>query len=372
MLLLNSQGLLVDFNAACRELLGLDVAGCKGQHFTYLERRIYSRIEGSLFPAGGAARVYLADAGSEARNQRDLMLATQNLRTAVDTCTYRSDRFGPVRLRVSELPRIETESGACAGSTVSLEVVDMKDRAAFQEVLDHRLAHEIMWEVYAASYDRVLPELPFYQEVLERHCHALRPDPICNVLDLGAGTGSVAVRLLRLGKLVTAVDIGRAMLQRLHAKVDQEQAERLTVIEDTAESLPHLRDESFEGVNILLALFDMEDPFSALGEAQRLLKPGGTLIITEPRECFNVGQLMAAAEESLAATGLLERLAADWKRIQSVSPLVRDAVLHTQNRTRLHAEAIMERLTRDGFVGLRFQESHLGNCATIVGTKRLS
>ena len=137
-----------------------------------------------------------------------------------------------------------------------------------------------MWDVYAASYDRVMPELPFYKEVVERHCAAIEEERVRTVLDLGAGTGAVALPMLKLGKRVTAVDIGRATLARLYAKLDDADADRLTVIEDTAESLPQLRDEAFDAVNVLLAFFDMNDPEAALGEALRLLRKGGKLILT--------------------------------------------------------------------------------------------
>jgi len=117
-------------------------------------------------------------------------------------------------------------------------------------------------------------------------------------------------------------------------------------------------------------------PIAALAEAQRVLKPSGTLVVTEPRACFNVVELMTAAEEALRARGLLDRLSGDWKRIQTVAPLVRDAVQDTQSRKVAaaakqdwHAEAIFDTLRRDGFTGLTFQAAHLGNCASITGSK---
>jgi ubiquinone/menaquinone biosynthesis C-methylase UbiE len=233
-----------------------------------------------------------------------------------------------------------------------------------------------MWEVYAASYDQILPELPFYREVVERHCHAMLAPGISSVLDLGAGTGSVTERLLSAGRTVTAVDRNRAMLGRLQAKCAIADAGRLTVIEDTAESLPCLDDEGFDGVTVLLAFFDMENPVAALTEAIRLLKPGGTLVVTEPRACFNVSQLMAAAEHALRAQGNMDRLSRHWRNIQTVAPLIRDSVVETTDRKAAlaqtddwNAEAIYESLNRVGFVDLTFRESHLGNCATITGTK---
>ena len=55
MLLIDSAGVLVDTNAASRVLLGLDLAGCKGQHYTYLLDRLQSRTTGSFLPPNGAA-----------------------------------------------------------------------------------------------------------------------------------------------------------------------------------------------------------------------------------------------------------------------------------------------------------------------------
>jgi ubiquinone/menaquinone biosynthesis C-methylase UbiE len=224
-----------------------------------------------------------------------------------------------------------------------------------------------MWEVYAASYDRILSELRFYQEVVERHCTAMSAPAIGTVLDLGAGTGTVAVRLLSAGKRVTAVDVNRAMLEKIHSKMEVGWSERLTVIEDTAERLPHLRDGVFDGVTVLLAFFAMDDPVAALAEAQRMLKPGGALVVTEPRACFNEAELMAAAKESLRAKGILDRLAGDWQRIEAVAPIVRHVVEHGHSRK--GAETIFDTLRRNGFTDMTFEESHLGNCATIRGTK---
>ena len=63
----------------------------------------------------------------------------------------------------------------------------------------------------------ILPEMPFYREVVDRHLAAIREAGAARVLDIGAGTGNVAVPLLKDGVPVAAVDISRAMLAKLSA-----------------------------------------------------------------------------------------------------------------------------------------------------------
>jgi len=371
MLLLDPRGRIVEVNAAFRQLLGLHVAGRKGGHFEELEQQLGGAIEGHLFAPQGLARRYFA-----AESQEPLILRTEDLSAVIGECCYRSGRFGDVRLRTCELACVDHDTGVCAGASLSLEILEIADAAAFRKTLDRFLRHELMWGVYASSYDRILPHLTFYQEVVERHIEALRPQHVQAILDVGAGTGTVTERLLRAGKWVTAVDICRGMLEKLYAKILGELLGRLQVIEDTAEKLPQLADETFDGVNVLLAFFDMSDPRAALHEAQRVLKPGGLLAITEPRKCFNVEQLMAAAERDLEAKHLLPLLAGDWKRIQSVAPLVRETI-QVHNRAaefqrvdrQWNAEILYDQLNLQGFLDLSFRPSHLGNCATIIGRK---
>ena len=250
------------------------------------------------------------------------------------------------------------------------------DTTKYEEAIDRRLSHEIMWEVYAASYDRILSELPFYQEVVERHCDAMSGSEIHSILDIGAGTGIATLRLIGLGKRVTAVDVNGAMLRRLFAKLGAGNSPLLSIVQDTAERMPQLGDGTFDGVSVLLAFFDMDDPWSALREAIRVLKPGGKLIITDPRSCFDVKELMSAAEQSLRSRNLLSVLGDDWHRIQTVAPLIRDTIdtiqspaAKKQSESRWNAEEILQMLRTAGFRELKFLESHVGNCATISGRK---
>jgi len=187
------------------------------------------------------------------------------------------------------------------------------------------------------------------------------------VLELGAGTGNAVIPVLAAGRRVTAVELSRAMLEKFRSKLLAEGAPQLTVIEQNAEHLPQLTDSSFDGVSILLALYDMAKPDAAFGEALRLLRPGGTLIITEPKHCFNLKVLVDAGSRFLREQGLMETLEADWNRVHRANRLLDPATRSTHSP--LRAEIIHQQLASKGFRELTIRDSHLGHCATVQGRK---
>ena len=113
MLLIDPGGVIVDTNAATRELLGLDLAGCKGQHYTYLLNHLRPRTEGPLLPPDGMASAHFATPGDDLYARRMPELDTVDLRAAVGECRYHSARYGPVRLASPRCPA-STRSPACA------------------------------------------------------------------------------------------------------------------------------------------------------------------------------------------------------------------------------------------------------------------
>ncbi len=369
MLTFDRTGTLIDVNAACRELMGKDIAGCRGYGPDVLMDRLRPRLDGSLFD-GATSRLH------RRRPAANGILRTDELSPSVSACRYRSRRFGDVAMRAVELSCVETETGRHSGSVLNLFIDEIADGPGYEAALLKRWRHEMMWDVYAASYDQILPQLPFYAEVVERHYRRMADAGIAKILDVGAGTGNVAVRLLSDGKDVTVVDNSRSMLEKFHAKIDGLPVSKLAVIEDTAEQLPHIADGSFDGVTVLLAFFDMDDPYLALNEAVRVLKPGGTLIATDPKQQFDVDELMRAAEQALRDKGLLAQRGEAWRRIQSVAPIVDQVIQdhHHENGRSEHradwsAETLLARLAELGFSDLSFTDSHLGNCATIAGIK---
>jgi ubiquinone/menaquinone biosynthesis C-methylase UbiE len=139
---------------------------------------------------------------------------------------------------------------------------------------------DILFSPYADAYDAVLPNLRNYAEAVADRCTRLAPCPGRKILDLGAGTGNLTLRLLNAGATVTAVDRNRAMLNKLQDKCTTHE-DRLTVLQRDAADLSRLNSESFDAVNILLVLFATEQPTSVIREAWRVLRPGGYLVVTE-------------------------------------------------------------------------------------------
>jgi demethylmenaquinone methyltransferase/2-methoxy-6-polyprenyl-1,4-benzoquinol methylase len=102
------------------------------------------------------------------------------------------------------------------------------------------------------------------------------------VLDLAGGTGDLARAFApRVGAqgLVVHTDINEAMLQRGRDRLLDEGLALPTVICD-AEQLPW-RSESFDLVSVAFGLRNMTHKDVALAEMQRVLKPGGKLLVLE-------------------------------------------------------------------------------------------
>jgi len=98
-------------------------------------------------------------------------------------------------------------------------------------------------------------------------------------LDVGCGTGFLALLLAELGHRVTGVDAANEMLDLARAKaasaglqlhLDQPDAERLS-----------FADTSFDLIVERHVIWTLPDPKGALAEWSRVLRPGGRLVLIE-------------------------------------------------------------------------------------------
>ena len=95
------------------------------------------------------------------------------------------------------------------------------------------------------------------------------------VLDVGSGSGALAERLSDAGYDVTATDID---LRGFRAAV------KSTVWDANSEALP-VEEGSLDAVFAIEIIEHTENPLAALRNFRRLLKPGGTLIVSTPHVC---------------------------------------------------------------------------------------
>jgi ubiquinone/menaquinone biosynthesis C-methylase UbiE len=106
--------------------------------------------------------------------------------------------------------------------------------------------------------------------------------PATRFLDLGVGTGRVALPLALLGHSVTGIDISRAMLACLVQKLDEyARAGRtlpIQVLEADAQALP-FGDGEFDAIVATHVFHLVADPRQAAQEALRVLRPGGSLLV---------------------------------------------------------------------------------------------
>jgi SAM-dependent methyltransferase len=104
------------------------------------------------------------------------------------------------------------------------------------------------------------------------------------VLDAGCGTGNYAVALARAGWHVIGIDYARGMLARAREKVTADVAGLVSFAEADLDAPLAYLDGRFDHAISISVLQAVADPARALGELRRVLKPGGTLVLSLPKK----------------------------------------------------------------------------------------
>ncbi|MFG2289133.1 class I SAM-dependent methyltransferase [Streptomyces sp. NPDC048595] len=125
-----------------------------------------------------------------------------------------------------------------------------------------------------------------------------------DLLDLGCGTGSLALLAAEQGHRVTGVDRSPRMIERARAKLAGRGAVLLTG--DAAE--PPVGERRFGAVLVRHVLWALPDPAAALRRWAGLLRPGGRLVLVEGRwgEADPIG--LTAAELDVLVRPLAARV----------------------------------------------------------------
>ena len=95
-----------------------------------------------------------------------------------------------------------------------------------------------------------------------------------SAIDIGCGEGRFSRLLSQLGATVTGVDLTEALIARARAMSTGE-----AYILGDAEDLNEVESESFDIAVSYIVLVDLLDYRSAIGEAYRVLRPGGRFVV---------------------------------------------------------------------------------------------
>jgi len=110
-----------------------------------------------------------------------------------------------------------------------------------------------------------------------------RREPNERVLDAGCGTGNYALALARAGFRVVGVDSAAGMLARARAKAAAGLSGFVSFRPADLDAPLDFPDGAFDHVLGISVLQAVADPSFTLGEWRRVLKPGGTLILSLPK-----------------------------------------------------------------------------------------
>jgi SAM-dependent methyltransferase len=131
-----------------------------------------------------------------------------------------------------------------------------------------------MTHVWGTAPDFVGPRHELRERLLLELFLEAGPGP--RVLNAGAGQGTFSLRLERLGFEVTSTDVAPAAVEILRARV------RGPVHQAALETLP-FEDASFDAAVLGEVLEHVEDDAGGLREVARVLRPGGVVAISVPR-----------------------------------------------------------------------------------------
>ena len=144
---------------------------------------------------------------------------------------------------------------------------------------DKGLAWQIdVWDRMAQPYEREVERR--FASVVEGVIQRARLQAGEQVLDLGTGTGAVAIRaasLVGAGGHVTGVDISGEMLARARERTVALDLRNVTFREGRAETIP-ADSSSFDVLLASLSLMYVIDRAAAAREIARVLRPGGRFV----------------------------------------------------------------------------------------------
>lgn len=157
-----------------------------------------------------------------------------------------------------------------------------RDDQQITEVIRHH------WNWRAATFDQD-PSQGLHSETQRRAwlelLSRLAGPPPKRVLDVGCGTGFLALLLAELGHRVTGVDLAPEMLERAQAKAAAANVQLEFRVENAAQLTD--ADETYDFLIERHVLWTLPDPAQGISEWLRVLRPGARLALIEERFANN-------------------------------------------------------------------------------------
>jgi len=181
-------------------------------------------------------------------------------------------------------------------------------------------------ELYDLFYDDFAEDIEMYLGFAERTGGS--------ILEIGSGTGRVALALAKAGHLVVGLELSEAMRAVAQRKADR--AQLTDRVEFIAGDMRHFNLNQYFGLiivplNAFLHNLTLEDQLAALACFKKHMRPGGLLVL----DCFNPDPAQAADDRRLIvqrsvidrATGqaalLMLSRATDWgQQLQEITYLI--------------------------------------------------
>lgn len=204
------------------------------------------------------------------------------------------------------------------------------------------------WESHLRYYDLFQMSYSKYLAMLEFHRKSLKRLPF--LLDSGAGTGNLTLKLLEDGHQVVALDNNDFALKILSEKCkDYHQLLKVTK-HDVTTRLP-FPDNYFDGIASSLVIPFVENIDYYLSEIHRVLKIGERLSLSLGLPKKGVMKyIMNSCEKEAKITGLLPRFQTEWIEIWKTSK-INELVIMEKNITK---SKIATALKEQGFTCLKY------------------
>jgi ubiquinone/menaquinone biosynthesis C-methylase UbiE len=142
------------------------------------------------------------------------------------------------------------------------------------------------WNQVAGWYDKLVGERgsDYHENVLlPGALKMLAPRRGEKIIDLGCGQGIFSRELARAGAEVTGIDAAEYLIKSARGRSPE-----IKYFVASATDLRQFNNDSFDAASCIMAVQNMEPLERVVGEAARLLKPGGRLLLVMSHPCFRI------------------------------------------------------------------------------------